>query len=540
MSKPFCFGLQLLDIFADNNRRVVYRGLEAAELKSKHQNDQLERFFQHNPIEDPLYLKKYVKEHPDHKMGWYLLGKEYTAQGKTGKAAYCFAQAGEIYEAFEQQKIVLEGPLPLGKEAPMVVKDAVDMKRGSSGRGIRLLLLILLLLLTLPTGMDLARSDTNGSEMIAGSEITKGPAIPSSQEDVQALKLYFSEGDWAKKLQEILLPTARSIGVSVIMEAPKSKDEHWKEWNRSVRPLLSIENSGTSDGESVLKYYQAQICNCQVSDSSSLLPVIASWMHEREEAIILQSAIQAYQTKTGVLPDKPEQITKAYPDNLLPGLTPRMKEVFPEALQRVKEPAKEKLNQPSTQPPQKEGNAVSGAPTQTNPVSQSASSPQSKASALPLSEPLRIIIDTDQHQLAVVSGDYILRRYPVGLGGAKTPQGDFIISEKVRNPNGKSNGEFGSRGMTLSDTLYAIHGTNKPSSIGKDESHGCVRMLQADVEELYNIVPQQTKVSIGKGVLPLSEPGSGIGVGRGIPVQAIGLPLETKDSNPGKRYKWLD
>lgn len=509
-------------------------------MKSKHQNDQLERFFQHNPVEDPLYLKKYVKEHPDHKMGWYLLGKEYTAQGKTGKAAYCFAQAGEIYEAFEQQKIVIEGPLPVAKTAPIMEKNANHTKRSTRDRRLRILLLLVLLLLTLPAGMEMAKSDA--SDTIAGVKpaVTATASIPRAQGDNSGLKLYFSEGDWAKKLQEILLPSARSTGVSVIMEAPKSKDEHWKEWNRSVHPLLSIENSGTSGGEAVLKYYQAQICSCQVSDSASLLPAITSWVQEREESSILQSTIQAYQTKTGTLPDKPEQLTKPYPDNLLPGLTPKMKESFPEALQKVTELAKEKANQTSTQPPKQEGNAVSGSPAQANAGSQAVGSAQSKASAAPLSEPLRIIIDTDQHQLAVASGDYIIRRYPVGLGGAKTPQGDFIISEKVRNPNGKSNGEFGSRGMTLSDTLYAIHGTNKPSSIGKDESHGCVRMLQADVEELYNIVPQQTKVTIGKGVLPPFEPGSGIGAGRGIPVQAIGLPLETKDSNPGKRYKWLD
>ena len=99
--------------------------------------------------------------------------------------------------------------------------------------------------------------------------------------------------------------------------------------------------------------------------------------------------------------------------------------------------------------------------------------------------------------------------------------------------------------MTLSDTLYAIHGTNKPSSIGKDESHGCVRMQQADVEELYDMVTHQTKVTIGKGILP--EPGSGdgsgafgSGAGRGKPDQSFGLPLQTNDSNPGKKYKWLD
>jgi predicted Zn-dependent protease len=51
--------------------------------------------------EDPLYLKKFVKEHPENKMGWYLLGKQYESQGKDGKAKYCFAQAGKIYSAFE-------------------------------------------------------------------------------------------------------------------------------------------------------------------------------------------------------------------------------------------------------------------------------------------------------------------------------------------------------------------------------------------------------------------------------------------------------
>ena len=96
--------------------------------------------------------------------------------------------------------------------------------------------------------------------------------------------------------------------------------------------------------------------------------------------------------------------------------------------------------------------------------------------------------------------------------------------KKVRNPNGKSNGEFGSRGMTLSDTLYAIHGTNKPSSIGKDESHGCVRMQQADVEELYNMVTHETKVTIGKGVLPPSSNSDG----------GNGKAAEARDSELGE------
>lgn len=512
-------------------------------LKSNNRNDQLTKFFQHNPIEDTQYLKKYVKEHPDHKMAWYLLGREYTAQGKAGKAAYCFAQAGEIYEAFEQQKIVLEEPLPPNLTATKLIKEeaaAGDRQAQSRGRRKWMPYLVMFVLLALPAGMDLAKSDGMERVVDVTEQTQAGSAVATFadiQVDNQGLKLYFSDGDWGKKLQQILQPSVRGTGESVIMDAPSSKDGHWKEWYRSVSPLLSVEHTATGGNQAVLKYYQAQICSCQVVDSSKLVPVIQAWMHDREEAIILQSAIKAYQNKSGGLPDKPQQLTKPYPDNLLPGLTPQMKESFPVALQKVAELASVK----ATQAPVLTGGGATGEHSpQSNEKALAASSSQPVASSEPFAEPLKIIIDTEQHQLAVVSGDFILRRYPVGLGGVKTPQGEFIISEKVRNPNGRSNGEFGSRGMTLSNTLYAIHGTNKPTSIGKDESHGCIRMLQQDVEELYNMVPGQTKVTIGKGMLPLSEAGEGIGAGGGIPQQAISLPLETKDNNPGKVYKWLD
>ncbi|MFD1907917.1 L,D-transpeptidase [Paenibacillus rhizoplanae] len=117
-------------------------------------------------------------------------------------------------------------------------------------------------------------------------------------------------------------------------------------------------------------------------------------------------------------------------------------------------------------------------------------------------EPLAIIVDKQNHRLAVTSGNVIVRNYAVGLGGDKTPEGEFAIKDKVVNPNGRDNGEFGSRGMQLSDSNYAIHGTNEPDSIGKDESLGCIRMSRKDVEELFAMVPIGTKVQISQGVLP--------------------------------------
>lgn len=524
-------------------------------MKGKNGNDRLERFFQYNPIEDPQYLKKYVKDHPDHKMAWYLLGREYTAQGKEGKAAYCFAQSGEIYEAFERQKITIEGPLPEYPSAVSKSNREPEADRRIKSKGKWLPLMVLLLLLAVPAAIDSANSGlpkdaaktgVGGNTSGNTSANTSGNTNANTSADVAVLsptpvlsgtRFYYAEGDWGKKLEQVLAASGAGTGDSVIMQAPGSVDGRWKEWNKSVSPVLSVASQPEGGGVAALKVYQSQICSCTIADSSALTPSIDQWMREREQAIVLQSAMKAYQIRNGALPDSPAQLTKPYPDNLLPGLTPELLEQFPQALSMLKADDAKGERQGA------ESNAAQTAAQE----HAAPSSAQPKASADPLREPVRILIDTEKHQLALVSGNYILRSYPVGLGGEKTPLGEFFISEKVRNPNGKSNGEFGSRGMTLSDTLYAIHGTNKPSSIGKDESHGCVRMMQADVEELYNMVTHQTKVTIGKGILPAEVPGNGngggvpgLGAGRGKPEQSFGLPLQTNDSNPGKKYKWLD
>ena len=62
--------------------------------------------------DDMSYLKRYVQSHPDNRMAWYLLGKQYILEDKEGKANYCFLQAGSIYEAYERKKH------PLAKRAP--------------------------------------------------------------------------------------------------------------------------------------------------------------------------------------------------------------------------------------------------------------------------------------------------------------------------------------------------------------------------------------------------------------------------------------
>lgn len=55
---------------------------------------------------------------------------------------------------------------------------------------------------------------------------------------------------------------------------------------------------------------------------------------------------------------------------------------------------------------------------------------------------------------------------------------------------------LGARAIYLGSTIYRIHGTNEPKSIGKAASSGCIRMLNEDVSELYNFVKHGAEVTV--------------------------------------------
>ena len=97
-----------------------------------------------------------------------------------------------------------------------------------------------------------------------------------------------------------------------------------------------------------------------------------------------------------------------------------------------------------------------------------------------------IVINTNEHTLYLYIDDELYKTYPIAVGKPSTPspKGTFKIFRKVTNPGGP----FGARWMGLDKPHYGIHGTNNPSSIGKDISHGCIRMHNEDVIELYNLV----------------------------------------------------
>lgn len=103
----------------------------------------------------------------------------------------------------------------------------------------------------------------------------------------------------------------------------------------------------------------------------------------------------------------------------------------------------------------------------------------------PIKNELLLLIDNVPH-----------KKFPIALGKPETPTpvGELIVINKYKNWGSG----FGTRwiGLNVPWGYYGIHGTNKPYSIGTDASHGCIRMLNRHVEELYELVPIGTKVSI--------------------------------------------
>lgn len=107
-----------------------------------------------------------------------------------------------------------------------------------------------------------------------------------------------------------------------------------------------------------------------------------------------------------------------------------------------------------------------------------------------------ISIDVYRKKLSVYFDGFLYKEYPVSTGRSQTPTpvGDWKIADKGVNWGGG----FGTRwlGFNVPWGLYGIHGTNKPWSIGRAASHGCIRMRNRDVEELYPLIPIGTPVKI--------------------------------------------
>jgi len=174
--------------------------------------------------------------------------------------------------------------------------------------------------------------------------------------------------------------------------------------------------------------------------------------------------------------------------------------------------------QPATPAYQPPGYAPSGQGDMANPQNYQIDPQYEKQTVeYPTDEPTgTVVVDTPNKFLYLVEGGGKALRYGIGVGrpgftwaGTKTitakkewpdwrPPADMLQRrpDLPRYMPGGEDNPLGARAMYLGSSLYRIHGSNEPWTIGTNVSSGCIRMRNQDVEDLYDRVKVGTKVVV--------------------------------------------
>jgi len=111
----------------------------------------------------------------------------------------------------------------------------------------------------------------------------------------------------------------------------------------------------------------------------------------------------------------------------------------------------------------------------------------------------QILVSIPDRKLAVIDQGKVIRTFPVSVGASVSPSptGEFRIVHRLANPTyyhpgvvipPGSDNPIGPRWIGLSKSGYGIHGTNQPESIGHAASHGCIRLRNRDIKQLFEMV----------------------------------------------------
>jgi lipoprotein-anchoring transpeptidase ErfK/SrfK len=136
---------------------------------------------------------------------------------------------------------------------------------------------------------------------------------------------------------------------------------------------------------------------------------------------------------------------------------------------------------------------------------------------LPGFAPGTIVVKTSERRLYFVLDGYNAMRFPVGVGkdgqrwtGTARVEGKYVRPawsppDDIRRenpslpeviPGGSPHNPMGEAALTLRGGEYAIHGTNRPQSVGGFVSHGCIRMYNRDIRQLFQMVQVGTPVIV--------------------------------------------
>lgn len=119
----------------------------------------------------------------------------------------------------------------------------------------------------------------------------------------------------------------------------------------------------------------------------------------------------------------------------------------------------------------------------------------------------RIVVSIPDRKLALIENGRVVKLYDVAVGArvSPSPTGEFQIAQRLENPTYYKPGivigpgvgnPLGTRWMGLNAKGFGIHGTDRPDSIGHNASHGCIRLRNRDIEDLFARVKVGDRVSL--------------------------------------------
>jgi lipoprotein-anchoring transpeptidase ErfK/SrfK len=131
-----------------------------------------------------------------------------------------------------------------------------------------------------------------------------------------------------------------------------------------------------------------------------------------------------------------------------------------------------------------------------------------RATVVATPQPIRrIVVSIPDRKLALLEDGRVVKIYRIAVGAPESPSpsGEFKIVERLKDPTyyhpgvvvppGPGN-PLGTRWMGLSAKGFGIHGTNQPGSVGRNASHGCIRLRNRDAEDLFERVRPGDSVAL--------------------------------------------
>lgn len=183
------------------------------------------------------------------------------------------------------------------------------------------------------------------------------------------------------------------------------------------------------------------------------------------------------------------------------------------------------------------GSAAAGA--QTAKSAQKTPAPPQETAPPPKTEQKierRIVVSIPHRKLALLENGKVVKIYRVAVGAkvSPSPQGEFTIVHRIPEPTYYAPGviippgadnPLGPRWIGLSAKGFGIHGTNQPNSIGRKLSHGCIRMRNRDVEDLFERVRLGDVVQLaGERTEEIAE------IFGGAPSLIVKAPVQTEEA----------